>query len=225
MSHQLRAPITPINWYTELLMSGGSATDEKKRKAYLASIRTASKNMSNLLDSLLKVSKVQLDKWEYRLENIDFPKLLDEQIAELMPVITDKKLELQIVGPSKLMFVSDLNTVNTTIQNLISNAVKYSYATGKVIIRYDVVKNEEGVTNLNFEVEDQGCGIPKSEQGNVFTKQFRGTNARIYDVTGNGLGLFLVKNILTNLGGKISFVSEIEKGSSFKVTLPVNPVK
>jgi signal transduction histidine kinase len=118
------------------------------------------------------------------------------------------------------MIMLDPKLIRIIFQNLISNAVKYTPSRGKVEV---TVKNIGD--NLEIVVSDTGYGIPANQQDKVFTKLFRADNIQAMDTEGTGLGLYIIKSVLDESGGKISFVSKENKGTTFTVVLPMTGMK
>lgn len=110
----------------------------------------------------------------------------------------------------------DPDLIRIIFQNLISNAVKYSPDNSKIVVTINKEKND-----LLISVADNGYGIPEAQKEKIFDKLFRADNVVGKDVEGTGLGLYIVKSIIEQSGGKIWFESEIDKGSTFYVTIPI----
>jgi signal transduction histidine kinase len=124
-------------------------------------------------------------------------------------------------------YTGDKKIITITLQNLFSNAVKYTPAEG--IITFSVVRAKKGETigeytllrdSLVFSVADTGYGIPKKDQPKIFSKLYRADNVKEMEANGNGLGLYLVKSMVETAGGKVWFTSVPDKGSTFYVALP-----
>ena len=137
-------------------------------------------------------------------------------LKELEPQIQLQEVQVKKeYGASSLLLNADPNLLRIVIQNLLTNAVKYTPARGTVSL---VVKKQAG--DVYISVADTGIGIPKSQQGKIYQKLFRADNAKEKITDGNGLGLYMVKSIVTTHGGRISFESTENVGTTFTVTLP-----
>ncbi len=110
-------------------------------------------------------------------------------------------------------------------QNLVSNAVKYTPPEGHVTLRVESVMGEKGDKRLQIVVSDTGYGIPKDAVGKIFTKLYRADNVRTKETDGTGLGLYIVKSILEQAGGGVSFTSEENKGTTFTAFLPLEGMR
>lgn len=139
--------------------------------------------------------------------------------------IEEKKQKLIINCPGDALKISvDPKLMRIIIQNLVSNAVKYTPEGGTITVGLKYNKKDEKNTYV-ITVSDSGYGIPKNQQSNIFEKLFRADNVRAMDAEGTGLGLYIIKAILDEAGGKISFKSTENKGTTFTVVLPKDGMK
>lgn len=215
-SHQLRTPLSAINWYTEMLLDQDVGDINDKQKEYLQEIATGNKRMVDLVNALLNVSRIELGTFAVSPEPIHIEEICESLLKELQQQIQEKGILLEKDFQSEIPLLNaDPNLVRIIEQNLLSNAIKYTPAQGKVRIqiRYD----QRGIS---FIVSDTGCGIPKQSQDKIFSKLYRADNAQEKDPNGNGLGLYIVKSIVDQVGGRIWFNSEENKGTTFYVALP-----
>jgi PAS domain S-box-containing protein len=216
-SHQLRTPLTIINWCMEALMKSGQILD-KKQQGYLDEIFRASHRMVELINSLLNVSRLELGTFIIEPQQVELLKVANQVLKDIQPQIQKKNITLKTRFPDTMKPVTaDPKLISIILQNLISNAVKYSKADGKIELH---VSNKD--KRIIIEVTDTGHGIPKNQQSKIFTKMFRADNARIIDPDGTGLGLYIVKTIVDTAGGRISFTSQEDKGTSFFVSFPAS---
>lgn len=220
-SHQLRTPLSTINWYAEMLLNGDAGKLQPEQTNYLEEIYRGNQRMVDLVNSLLNVSRMELGTFVVDPVDCDLKEIVDEVIKELTPRIKTKKQKFNLeydvsLSPMKL----DKKLMHMVLENLLSNAVKYTPEKGQIGMLIGKNKN-----NLEIKVSDTGMGIPFSQQDKIFTKLFRADNVRTTDAEGTGLGLYLVKNILEHSGGKINFVSQENKGTTFTVILPLSGMK
>ena len=115
-------------------------------------------------------------------------------------------------------FLVDPRLLRIVFQNLLSNAINYTSPEGKIEISISTIDN----AYVYLQVSDTGCGIPKNQHDQIFTKFFRADNVRENDTHGTGLGLYIIKSIIEEIGGRIWFESEENKGAVFHVVLPIN---
>lgn len=216
-SHQLRTPLSALRWYVELLESDGTKHFSDLERSYVEEISHATRRMTNLLDALLRVARLEGSALTPQKLSMDFVVFLRETAEELCLLAKEAKLSCEVNVPHRTIKVStDPVLLRIVLQNLFSNAVKYTKSGG---IRISCAPHQRSVDII---ISDSGVGIPRSEWGRVFQKFFRARNVREMDTDGSGLGLYLAKTIVTNLGGKITFTSVEGKGTRFTVTLPKN---
>lgn len=216
-SHQLRTPLTSLGWYSEILLDKKTGELNDKQKLYLEKLNKQASIMSDLVDTLLNVSRIEMGKIEITKKDFDVAETIESILEELESRIIEKKLLIQKDYKGPLVLNTDPKLLRIMLQNLISNAVKYTPNEGQVWIKANLVGN-----NLSVEVRDTGYGIPPEDKSKIFKKLYRASNVRSKDVKGTGLGLYMTKSFTEMLGGKIDFESEVGKGSTFKIILPKN---
>ncbi|MDD5431293.1 MAG: CHASE domain-containing protein, partial [Candidatus Pacebacteria bacterium] len=183
-SHQLRTPLSIISWYTEVLLKDREKNLSKKEKKYLTEIYRGNKRMIDLVNALLNVSRIDLGTIAVEPVSINLADLADDILKDFIPQIKTKKIKLEKEYSKNLLNINaDLNIMRMVLQNLISNAVKYTTKGGRISVK--ISKEEK---NFTIEVSNTGYGIPKNQQDKIFTKLFRADNAREIDPEGNGLG-------------------------------------
>ncbi len=212
-AHQLRTPISTIKWYAEMLSAPEAGALGEKQAKYVERIHEGARNMNDLVHTLLNVSRLEMGTLPLAPEETDVSALLTNIIEELAPDIQTKQLEVKTVFDVKPI-TTDPKLLRIVLQNLVSNAVKYTPEKGTITIRAS--QNGRGA---HIEVQDTGFGIPPLEQDKIFTKLYRAENAKQKVPAGNGLGLYMSKAITKILGGTISFVSELDRGTTFTVTI------
>ncbi len=217
-SHQLRTPLSTINWYSEMLLSRDAGELNEEQEKFINEIYRGSKRMVELVNALLNVSRLELGTFIIEPSPSDFRKIADDVLKELEPQIKTKKMEIIRNFESDLpMINADPKLVRIIFQNLLSNSVKYTPEKGKIEVFINKNKSD-----IMIEVKDNGYGIPKKAQEKIYTKLFRADNAKEIDADGTGLGLYIVKSIIDNSGGKISFESEANKGTTFHISFPAS---
>lgn len=218
-SHQLRTPLSSINWYTEMLLDEDAGKITKNQREYLEEIYAGNQRMVELVNSLLNVSRIELGTFTVEPTPTDIIEIAESVVKELKPQIKQKKQKLQTD------YAKDIPTMNVDqklfriiFQNLLSNAVKYTPDKGEIILKVLQEKNK-----LVVQVKDTGYGIPEKQQEQIFTKLFRADN--VQDMEGTGLGLYIVDAIVRDAGGEITFNSIENEGTTFEVTLPLSGMK
>ena len=216
-AHQLLTPVSAINWLSELLLSDKKKMKGAKKKELLTNIQISARTMSGLINSLLNISRIESGRIIVEPEPTSLKDLVNRLLEELKNKIEEKKQKVTLSVDSKLKKINvDPRLIGEVYKNYLTNAIKYTPENGKILIEIKI-KNKEVISK----VIDNGYGIPKNEQAKIFSKFFRGTNIVKIEKDGNGLGLYLVKQIVDVSGGKVGLESELNKGSTFWFTLPL----
>ena len=232
-SHQLKTPATAIKLLSERLLSGKMGDFTEKQKEYFDDIHSSNERMIDLVNSLLKVSRIELGAYTIKVLKKDPYAIVKSVTDELKYVISKKRLQLTVVPLKKqVSLLLDEHMFRITINNLVTNAIQYTKEGGEIQIECKVVdKGQVLGKKLLAEnyfvvvVTDTGYGIPLSSQSKVFTKFFRADNARQKHTDGTGLGLYIVKSTLNYSGGLIWFTSKENKGSSFYIAIPMTGMR
>lgn len=217
-SHQLRTPLSAINMYTRMLRDGLAGPVNDQQLPYLQTILGSVERMNVLIDTLLNITRIEAGGITVKPQQVQVSELTAEILAEFIPTAQEKSIALTAkIEPEIPPLITDNLLVKEVCANLLSNAIKYTPEGGKVHLDLS-----SGANEIHWKISDTGYGIPKSEQKNIFLKFFRAENIVSKDVSGTGLGLYLIKNIAETLGGELWFTSAENKGSVFHFTLPRN---
>lgn len=220
-SHQLRTPLSSVNWYTEMLLAGDAGKINSNQKEYLKEIYSSNKRMIDLVNSLLNVSRLEMGTFLVEPRKTNILEMADEIIKELTPRFLEKDIEIKKDYDKTLPEINvDPKLMRIIFQNLLSNSIKYTPSKGHIELKIN-----SDTHNLNIEVIDDGMGIPKKQKGHIFTKFFRADNVRQTETEGTGLGLYLLKSIIEHSEGKVSFISTEGKGTTFFVSIPLTGMK
>lgn len=220
-SHQLRTPVSTVNWYAETLLSGDLGHLDEVQKKYLEKIYKNNRRMGRLVNALLDTSRMELDTFNPSYQWTDLDKLIKSILDEYdLRVKTKKLLVLTDFAEETKNIYTEPTLLKTIIENLISNSIKYTKPGGKITI--EISKDKD---TFLVKISDTGYGIPEEEQSRIFTKLFRASNIKDLDTDGTGLGLYIVKAMVGRMGGRIWFVSKEHEGSIFYVSLPINNKK
>ena len=214
-SHQLRTPLTAIGWYAELLEEIDAVKNSKEAMKQVTEVQKAHKRMAALVNALLNVSRIELGTFLIEPEKVDFEELVDTVIEESKSSIRAKKQKIVKQISIKGFVNFDPKLTYILLQNLFTNAIKYTPEGGKIEI-----KATKTTKRITFSIKDNGYGIPADEQDKLFTKLFRADNIQKLDTDGTGLGLYIAKAIVDSAGGEISFVSAKNKGTEFTIEFP-----
>ncbi|MEI7718875.1 MAG: ATP-binding protein [archaeon] len=237
-SHQLRTPLSSINWYAEMLLAGDAGVISDEQKKYITEIAIGNKRMVDLVDDLLNVSRLDMGTFKVEAKLVNVLELVKSVLSESKPDILTKKLVIEeIYGKDIPEFSADEKLLRMIFQNLVSNAVKYTPPSGTIKIsilkfNFNNINNGEdfGGKRINeeslvFSVSDTGMGIPANQQDKIFSKLFRADNAKELETEGTGLGLYVVKSIINQSSGLVWFKSEESKGTTFYVAFPISGMK
>lgn len=215
VSHQLATPISAVKWNLEMLIDGDLGKLNKEQEEHLKMIQPQTGNLADLASMILDVSRIQLGRMKADRTELDVAKFAKDVFNEVEPLAKVKGIDFNLCidkNVGKAMF--DQRLMRMTMENLLTNAVKYTPKGGKVGLKI-WCKGKD----LHYEVSDTGCGIPKSEHGKIFGKLFRASN--VANVDGNGFGLYVAKGAVESQKGEITFKSEENKGTIFSVKLPI----
>jgi PAS domain S-box-containing protein len=219
-SHQMRTPLTTIKWYSQALLTQAENL-EQSQKDYLHEIDIANQRMIDLVNSFLNMSQVERGMVKYNLTPKDYVCESLDILESMQKAADEKNITLKFSTDSEYISAKmDLELYQAVLTNLIINAIKYSPDNSTVRLSVTLENNKKIVIS----VEDRGIGIPKDEQKSIFNKMYRASNARSKETDGNGLGLYLVKTIVDNTNGKISFTSD-EGGTVFTIKWPKSGMK
>lgn len=220
-SHQLRTPLSTVNWYTEMLLAGDAGELNAQQRKYLDEVYASNQRMVELVNALLDVSCLELGTFVIDPQTVDVKKLAESVIAEQMPQIGFKNMAFSFSCAEDVSFMrADPKLVRMVMQNILSNAVKYTPPEGKI----SMLLTRANRKDILLRVTDTGYGIPDNQKEKICTKFFRADNVRSKDTDGTGLGLYIVKSVIENAGGKIWFTSSAEEGKSgttFYAILPI----
>ncbi len=212
-SHEFRTPLSAILSSASLIGKYKENQDEEKRLKHVNRIKSSVTNMTNILNDFLSLSRLEEGMVMNQPVEFDIRELADEVTGELSSVLKDKQtIDYEHSGSGEIV-VLDKNIIKNILINLLSNAIKYS-GEGKQIT-FSTFTDDKTLTII---VTDQGIGIPDADKPLLFGRFFRAQNAT--NVQGTGLGLNIVKKYTDLLNGKVDFVSQLNTGSTFTVTVP-----
>ena len=214
VSHELKTPITSIRGYSELL-EAGVINDEGAKKKALDKIHDEVDNMSNLINDILMISRLENKDIDVIKHPVHLMPLVDE-IVDTMQVEIDKRHLTVTKNVEDITYISNHQHMYQLLSNLITNAIKYNVENGSITI-----EAHQSETNIIIVVSDTGRGISKIDQGRVFERFFRCDQGRDKETGGTGLGLAIVKHIVQYYHGNIHLSSKLNEGTTFKIVLPM----
>ncbi len=215
-SHQLRTPLTSIKGYVSLVLDGDSGRITATQRKLLEQAFTSSQRMVYLIADLLNVSRLKTGKFMIDRVPTNLSKVISDEMAQLRTAASAHDIALTFDPPANFpTLMLDETKTRQVIMNFLDNAIYYTPNGGniKVVLR-DLPKSVE------FEVDDDGIGVPKDERHHLFTKFYRAKNAQRARPDGTGLGLFMAKKVIVAQGGALIFDSKEGEGSQFGFSFP-----
>lgn len=217
VSHELRTPLSSIVAHIELLLDDELA-DANIRRHFLQVIDRNSKRLERLVGDLLFVAQLESANLSLSMTDVDIVAVVADAIEVAEPQAQQSNVEVMLVAPEgAIMLTGDPGRLGQAIDNLISNAVKYSPEGGGVTIR--ITAND---VECIIEIEDNGIGIAVEEQDKLFDRFFRASVAVSLHIQGVGLGLSIVKRIIDGHGGQVGVSSRPGSGTTFRIALPLS---
>ncbi|MEA1964012.1 MAG: ATP-binding protein [Candidatus Aerophobetes bacterium] len=213
-AHELRTPLTSVLGFSEILLKRKLGKERQNR--FLKIINEEATGLANLISELLDVSRIESKRgFEIKKAPFELRKVILKNV-DLFKSRTDKH-NFQVNIPSNLPSIeADKHKIDQVIENLVSNAVKFSPQGGKITVSVEEVDEKVKVS-----IADNGIGIPEKDVPHIFKRFYRVDNAFTQRTGGTGLGLSIAKYIVESHGGKIWAESEVGKGSTFSFTLPI----
>jgi signal transduction histidine kinase len=220
-SHQLRTPLTSVKGYISMVLEGDTGKVNPTQQQMLKQAFFSSQRMVYLIADLLNVSRLRTGKFLIDSQPVNLAEVVGEEVEQLEETAKSRQLTLKYVRPKTFPeLMIDETKTRQVIMNFIDNAIYYTPTGGKITIR---LLNKPSTIELR--VEDNGIGVPKSEQAHLFTKFYRAGNARKARPDGTGLGLFMAKKVVVAQRGALIFDSHEGKGSTFGFMLSKTKLK
>jgi signal transduction histidine kinase/HAMP domain-containing protein len=215
VSHDLRSPLTLIRGYATMLEMVGELNEQQNN--YAKKIMGSVETMARLVNNLLDLGRIEAGIG-LQLEMVHVREILEKVVSSLQLAAAQKQIQLTLEASSDTtpLIEADPALLQQALSNIIENAIKYTNANGKVTVR---TLSHDG--NIVFEVSDTGIGIAPVDQPRLFEKFFRGVQRDARKQQGSGLGLAIVKSIVERHGGKVWVESQLGKGSTFSILIPI----
>ncbi|MFA7288975.1 MAG: PAS domain S-box protein [Melioribacteraceae bacterium] len=218
ISHDLRTPFSSILGFTDILLNEENI-DVEKRREYINFIQESSKSMLSLVNSLLDYTRIQTGRIKFEPERISSKDLFEKSLKVLGGAALQKNITLELNFPKELFIHADESLFSQAVNNLISNAIKFTRKEGTISISAAPSSDKN---KIEFRIKDNGVGIKKDDIAKLFKVDAKFTTPGTSGEKGTGLGLSLVHDIIKKHGGEIRVESVIGKGSEFIFTLPVS---
>jgi signal transduction histidine kinase/putative methionine-R-sulfoxide reductase with GAF domain len=224
VTHELRTPLTSIVGYIDLMMMGGAGSLGEQPMRFLTTIKTNADRLRNLVEDLLSISELDSGRGKLNLEAVDLAdtimtvaRSVDETFAargKTMRLVTEIAPDIGTIQADKVKF-------GQIIANILENAYHYTYADGTVTVR---AARERDGAHVLISIADTGIGIPEAFRERIWNRFERyEEHALVMDVAGTGLGLPIVKTLVELHNGRVWFETEVNRGTTFYIRLPVEP--
>ncbi len=222
ISHEFRTPLNAILGFAQVLREKPQLLKKDKAQRYAENIISSGNNLLNMINDLLDLAKTQAGKMELHIEKTSVPQLCEALVSSFSLLIKEKKIKIKLLADSDIPILStDTGKVQQILYNFLSNAVKFTPTRGRIEIRAKMTDEK----TVRIAVSDTGCGIAESDKKKIFEK-FRQVDGSITrESTGTGLGLTICTELAAMLAGSIGLESEIDKGSTFWLDIPVTLTK
>ncbi|MGB3208642.1 MAG: ATP-binding protein [Crinalium sp.] len=219
-SHDFRTPLATILFSTDLLKVFGHQFSQSKKEQYLNKIQSQVKNMTQLLDDVLLIGKAESGNMEFKPVTLNLEGFCREILEEIELITGNKhsfvfKCQRECYEGECSIFQIDPKLLRQILTNLLSNAVKYSPEGGTIQLKL-FCQNEQAI----FQIKDEGIGIPLEDQERLFDLFHRASN--VGNISGTGLGMAIIKQAVELHGGTISFESEVNRGTTFTISIPTS---
>lgn len=218
VSHELKTPLAAIKAYAETLRLG-AWDDQANRETFVAEIESQADRLHNLIMDLIHLSRIESTDLTIVKEPVELGEIIDEALLPFLGVAQSRQVTLDIIHTDEPVWAfTDAESLITILDNLTSNAIRYTKAGGKVEVRYGA-----DIDHVWLEVEDTGIGIAPEHHSRVFERFYRVDRARSRDVGGTGLGLSIVKHLAQAIDGEITLTSKVGVGTKLRLRLPLVP--
>jgi signal transduction histidine kinase/HAMP domain-containing protein len=217
VSHELRAPLTSIEGYVEMLAEGEGGPVTGEQRKMLDVVDHSAVRLRNLIEDVFTLSKLESDAFSTVMRPVEVGKVISAAADELQPEVARRGLTLTSdCRRDGLTVDGDAGQLGRVLVNLLSNAVKFTPDGGRITVTAAATGGSAVIT-----VSDTGIGIPAKDQQELFTRFFRASNAVQQAIPGTGLGLAIVRTIVTNHGGDITLTSHEGQGTTFTIRIPL----
>lgn len=214
-SHQLRTPASGVKQYIGMLQAGYFGQLEAEQQSIVDKAAAANDRQLEIIDQLLYVAKADAGQLNLQQTEFDLRVIVDNALANLRAAAEQKSLKVRFLGKKPQLLAADERLISMVVDNLISNAIKYSHSGGHIAVSLSGMADHVQLT-----VKDEGVGIDPADFGKLFQKFSRIHNELSVTEGGSGLGLYLARVLTEAHGGTLEVESETEKGAVFTLRLP-----
>jgi signal transduction histidine kinase len=233
-AHELRTPVAAMKGYLELILDGTTGAIPDAARTFIEKVIASDQRLVQLVNDLLEVARSQAGRLTIKVAPVDIAPSISSTLDELKSLADEKSVAMAYHsslpdGTALPQVLADADRVKEVVVNLVGNAIKYMGGAGTITITHELVAAAESLTRdgrnlpamLVTHIADTGIGMSAEAQQKLFEKFYRVQTDKTKDITGTGLGLFIVKEIIEKMGGTIGVVSEEGKGSTFSFALQV----
>ncbi|HPG33097.1 MAG: HAMP domain-containing histidine kinase [Lentimicrobiaceae bacterium] len=221
IAHDLRSPFTSILGFARLLQDEYDDFSDDERKMMIGQILDSTESTYQLLDNLLAWTKSQLGKTIFNPETFTLNSLILESVKQTISQAKIKQITISTSYTENISLTADLNMMRTVLRNLLSNAIKFSYPGSEIKLNAETENNM-----LTISVADFGTGMTEDVRQSLFKlNENLPTTKGTANEKGTGLGLILCREFMEKNGGTIAATSEVGKGSTFSISLPISPAE
>jgi signal transduction histidine kinase len=219
-SHQLRGPVTDINWALQTLEAAEGLGDTNK--AIVDNAFAASQSLLQRIEDLLNIAKMEDGQFGYKFEDADIADFISTTLAGILPAAQKAGVKLYFDRPTEALphVMIDPRRLSLALVNLLENSIRYNVENGEITVKADKM---EGKPFVVVSVKDTGIGIPPEAIEKLFNKFYRADNAQKHQTEGSGLGLYIAKGIVNAHGGQIWAESELNRGTTISFAIPTDP--
>ena len=215
-SHQLRTPATGVKQYMGMVLQGFAGDITNVQRDFLTKAYKSNERQLHVINDILHLAKLDLGRIVLAKSEFDVSDMIRDVVEEQSQDMQSAQLSITLRLLKKAPIWADEHVLRMVVENIISNAIKYTDPDGKITVR---LQRKDSMYELT--VKDTGVGIAESDMPKLFKQFSRLTNARSHMVPGTGVGLYLAKHLTVIHGGDITVVSRVGKGSTFTVTIPI----
>ncbi len=218
-AHQMRTPLAGIRWALDGILKGSFGEFSQEQKTILEQTLSAVERITNLVDDLLNVAKIEEGRFGYSMSKQDIVSLIREVLESLTETAQSHSVRLILYPPKDTIpqLLLDREKIAMAFQNIIENGILYNVKNGEVRVSIELLKDQPYV---QITIQDTGIGMSEKELAKLFTKFFRGEAALKLETEGSGLGLYIARNIILRHGGDIRVKSIEKRGTTFTILLP-----
>ncbi len=224
VSHELRTPMTSIKGYVELMAAGAVGDLNPRQKQFLEIVGHNAERMIALVNNLITVSEMERGPIRIEPQRVNMAQVIRDAVQSIRARADERQIDLVVNLPDDLSPAWGApRSLRQIMDNLLDNALRYTYPQGRITVwaaEAHVGEGDEAQDYLVVSIRDTGVGIPAEEQERIFEKFYRAENPLSVEAGGAGVGLAIVKSLVTAHGGRVWVESEPQKGSTFSFTVP-----